>query len=238
LAETRFEWTLDGEDAGSTPWEFDSVTSPSSTFALDSTNPAHGTYAYRFTADASEGEAYGTYTWTNTDKDEYWVRCYMYIDPDMSMAAGYSANYFMQLRDGGTQVVRLGFRSTAVGAPSEWYCAYEFSGSSSNTGFALGTYLRVEVKFVVDDTNGGYVLYIDGVEAISDLDQDTTGKYIDTMNIGLYDNSRCAEDDYIDFDDIVGDTSQPGVYSDDAAGGVANRVAQRVLHNRMIGGMN
>jgi hypothetical protein len=218
MAETRFEWTLDGEDAGSTPWEFDSISSPSSTFALDSTNPNHGTYAYRFTSDASEGEAYGQYAWTNTDKNEYWVRTYLYIDPDMSLAAGYSANYFMGGFDGGTYLFRIGFRSGGAGPPTEWYCAYKYSGSSSNTNFATGTWLRVEVKFVTSGTVGGYALYVDGDLVISDLDQDTSGEYWDTMRLGLYDNNRQSDGDYIDFDDNVGDTSQPGVYSDDAGG--------------------
>ncbi len=216
MAETRFEWTLDGEDAGAgTPWEFDSISeSGGATFALDAAAANNGSNGYRFTASA--GNAFGVYAWTNTDKPEYWVRFYMYVNSAMTGAA-FSTTNICILKDGGSQLGRMGFSFSNLGAPNVLRAGWAF-GYTSGSSVPLDQWFRVEIKMVTDGAAGGLQVYLNGVSDIVDLDQDTSGSFWDNMNFGLADGSPASST--VDFDDIVGDVTQPGVNSDDAVGGI------------------
>ena len=230
MAETRFDWCLDGEEAGTTPWEFASITDAGSAdFSLSDAAEHNGTYGYRYTSGGNANPAYGVYTWTNTDKTEYWVRFYIYI------ASGYALNqqtfpaYLVKLLDGSTVVCEFGIRGNGQTTPNEWGfglpAALQY-GTANN--FSLDAWHLIEIKCLVDGENGGVACYIDGSLFKQDLDQ-AFSLYADTMHMGYYATSYIASGGTVDYDDIVGSETQPGAYSDDESGSAVPIILQQMM---------
>lgn len=210
MAETGFEWLIDGEDAGATPWEFDSISQfGSSTFELSSERVNHGSYAYKGYSDGSN-PAYGNYDWTNDDKVEYWVRFYIYLGLISTGHDTYSSfRIFQGSGDGGTDI-DFRIRTNDVGEFAYWYLDAPYY-QNSGTNFSLDAWHMVEIRHVSHASTGGVEIYIDGDSAISDLDQDTSGEFFNSLQIGV--RQAIGSGDLIYIDDLVGDTSQPGAYS-------------------------
>ncbi len=229
MAETRFEWALDGEDAGSDPWEFDSIVEVDDTFALDANNPNNGINGYReISTGIANDRAYGIKTWTNTDKTEYWVRFYVYIPSGQDLN---QATFMLEIAmffDGASEIGSFGVRGNGQVVPNEWVSNYRGFTSNSSTNFSLDTRHRIEIQHISDGAAGGLRFYVDGVSVHQNQDQADTD-FFDTLHLGVVNAPTYFEAaGYIDFDDIVGDVTQPGAYSDDAPGPppTGNPVAQ------------
>ena len=185
--------------------------------ALSAANPNNGTYSYRVTGD-NGSTAYGVKSWTNTDKNEYWVRFYVYVPAATTCDAAYGASGAVDFYDGAVYKGRFAFGVDAASTIYRW-AMYFGSYIYDDTNWSADAWHRIECKFVVDDTVGGMAVYVDGDLSMSDLDQDTTGMYIDTLRMGCTASKELGNGEFVEFDDIVGNTTQPGAYSDDAGGG-------------------
>lgn len=65
MAETADIFVIDGEDAGTTPWEWDSlVEEAGNTVTLSAANPAHGSYSYEIAFGGSNDRVYATVSFT------------------------------------------------------------------------------------------------------------------------------------------------------------------------------
>lgn len=214
MAETGFDWVLDAEEGGSTPWGFDSITQfGTSTIAPDATNPNNDTNSYRLSPDGSNPST-AAYSWTNTDKAEYWVRFYLYL-PNVNLDTSWTYATLFRLFDGATEIGNFGVLTNGTPIPYQWWAGPGSVQNVTTTNFSLGAWHLIEIRYVTSATVGGVELYVDGTSVISDLDQDTSGNYFDNFTVGTVSHATVWTNtgETVDFDDIVGAETQPGAYS-------------------------
>lgn len=210
--ETGGIFIIDGEDAGSTPWEFDSLTEDDScTIALDSDAKHEGTYGYKILFDGVGDTAQGEYAFA--EQTEMYVRFYIYIPSTFNLENTWDLEGTFHLLDGVSTLAQFGLSSMGATTPVRWAWAYEFSWSYDDTNFATDTWHYVEIRFLNDGASGGIEVWVDGDKIGTDLDQDTSADKPDNMQIGGLAGSISPNGDFFYIDDIKADTSYIGAYS-------------------------
>lgn len=212
MAETGGLFILDGEDAGTTPWEFSSlVVGGTATFALDADAKNNGTYGYTAHGDGTNA-CYGKKSFA--EQAEIYVRFYVYI-PSTSSFATWDYPILAELIDGtDTTVWAFGVHTTS--GPAEWFAKYdEASAQTSNTNFSVDAWHRVEIRFLSASSNGGIQVWIDGdaVAALSDFDNNSSALVPDNLWIGSVTAGKLGSGGEVFYDDIKADTSAIGEYS-------------------------
>jgi len=213
--ETGGLFILDGEDAGSTPWEWTSINnSGSATFALDGAAKNNGSYGYTFTPD-STNTAYGRKTFTAID--EIYVRFYIFIPTGFNVGTGAGeyvdvAMFNAVLSD----EIRFGIYTTSGGVPNSWRFWVNYTPQYSTTNFSLNSWHRIEIRYYKYASTGGGELWIDGTSVLSDYDQ-TISAQASSFYLGCeLATSAPGAGDVLYFDDIKADTSPVGAYSSPA----------------------
>ena len=224
---------IDGEDAGSTPWEFDSISEAGSmTLALDSNNPNNGTYAYRVTFDGSSEQAYGTVSFS-PNVDEIYLRFYLYV-PSTTTGGNWQNAYIVRMLDNSpfAALVQFYIRTGGDGAFYSWGWIIDQGGSStSTTNFSTDEWHYVEIHWVSDASVGGATIKVDGDTLVADEDQDTSANDLNNIRIGIDPNGSFTGGNghTLDFDDIkAADDDWVGAYS--AAGGGATLTMDAIAH--------
>ena len=209
---------LDGETADLSQWD-STVESGTNTFSTQAAAANNGSYGFRVLYAGSSGTAYGQIGFTPSDTE--WFRWYVYIPSTFNTNAQYIILLHAHLLDGGTHVAQVGFGSWDAGTvPDRWALRWQYSYQYSTTNFSTNAWHMVELKYVRHATTGGVELWVDGDQLLTDIDQDTSSYYPDTFRLGDVDGSRSPDNgDYFYIDDVLGDTSQIGAYSDVGSSG-------------------
>lgn len=224
-------YLIDGEDAGETPWEFDSITiAGDPTFALEAGAANHGSYGYRYTGTGDSGAddwAYGDVA--VDDGTEFWVRFYVRLSDG---CAGTGASRGTSILNVGAYLYFL-VKSQADSPYTlvTWRASLN-GGSSADfaTNFSLNTWHKVEIQLKESGAGeGGAKVWIDDDLGYDDMDQNWTG-VLSTTSVGNHGGGSAyglANGSYIDFDDIKANTSGPiGDYPEAGGASIVPLIAQ------------
>ena len=176
---------IDGEDAGSTPWEFDSLSEEGgNTIALDAAAKNNGDNGYKITFDGSGDFAYGIKG--HVAQTELYVRLYIYIPSSLQFNSSFDVQSVLEMRDS-VSVCKMGFRSGATQDPAQWSMSWRFTDTFSSTNFSMDTWHYIELRFLKDNvgTSGGAQMWVDGDLIATDLDQ-AADYDPDEMRIGAH----------------------------------------------------
>lgn len=236
MAESGGLLIIDGEDAGSTPWEFDSLTEAgSNTFALDGDAANNGSYGYKATLDGSNADAHGVVAFGSAQSDIY-VRTYVYISSGLSVGdGGYNYLSFLYISDSaggeGNTCAFFAVRNYGGNEVAHWYVGGNgASDVSTATNFSVGAWHYVELHYVEDASVGGIEAWVDGTQIVDDIDQDSSGRSASRIYAGAGPVGAGVIDDAADFiyiDDLKADTSYVGAYSASSANAVPILLNQR-----------
>ena len=220
MAETADIAVIDGEDAGTTPWEWDNLAEEGGcTFALDAGAANHGSYGYKFTGDGSNNYAYGYVTFAG--QTELYFRYYIYIPSTFNHSEGTDYAYVGYMQDGAAGKVIAGFQCTPNPAAwALWYSGGVFSTSATN--FSVDEWHRVEIRFYAGSGADGVVqCWIDGDLVFDHTGLNFAGVEIDKVLAGQMDTTLLPDNgDYFYLDDILFSTTGPiGAYAGGALPG-------------------
>lgn len=221
MAESTGIFLIDGESAGSTPWEFDSISeSGSNTFALSSAAANNGSYGYKLTWDGTNEGCYATKDQAFSTPNDFYLRFYIYIPSGQTIdSSGYLG--LMNLVDFTTYAVYSYIKADGTGTPERWrFVLQGITSYESNTNFTMDAWHYVEVHYVQSSTVGGIQVWVDGDSIIDDLTNDTSGAGWEIDSVQFGDNAGRSigtfdtNGDYIYLDDIKADSSAIGAYTD------------------------
>jgi hypothetical protein len=234
MAEATGVFLIDGEDAGSTPWEFAYLTQEgTNTIALAAAALNNGSYGYRVAFDGTNEGCYGTYSYTN--QTDLYFRFYVRINTGFNTPSdGLVA--LCSWYAGGSVAARVGILSDGGTTPNTWRLINDWAGSASQTsGFAIGSWVRIEVRLVVHASTGGWQVWVNGTFLEDHLTFNTAGYATNSIRIG---NDLAfavpGSGDSIDFDDLKCDTAYIGAYA--AAGGGGSYTLDAWLKDAFIAG--
>jgi len=225
---------IDGEDAGSTPWEFDSITNDGScTFAIDATAKNNGSYGYKASYDGTNRNCYGVVNLS--DPSTIYVRGYVYIPSAFEMGGTYETCVLFYLFDGTTDIIVLSAYCHGTTSMARWHKISEVSGvdeeTDSVTNFSTDAWHYLEIKFVAGTGSDGIVeCRCDGDTLFGGADTglSTSALAPEALYVGNYSErgQEPANGAYMYFDDIKASASDwVGAYSE-AGGGVSVPVMQ------------
>jgi hypothetical protein len=236
MAETGGLWIIDGEDAGSTPWEWSTITNGgSATFALDASAKQYGDYGYLFTSNGLD-DAYGRYNFTA--RDEIYVRFYLFIPTGFNIGTGAGEQMYIAMFNAvlGDEV-RFGINTKAGGVPFSYILWVNYvSNYSADDTVTLNAWNCIEIRYLKHATAGGAELWINGSKLISDLDQAIAAQASQFYLGCQYQTSAIGAGDNLSFDDVKADTAYVGAYA--AAGGGAPKFLSESLGLTGLGGLH
>ncbi len=220
---------IDGEDAGSTPWEFDSViVGGSNTFALDVAAKNNGTYGYKASFVGSPPDRNSRGIKTLSDPSTIYVRAYVFLSAGFAMGAAYENLQLLALVDGMTDIIVLGVYEHDGGELARWWKISEVGGvgeENDTTNFSLNAWHYLEIKFVAGTGSDGIVeCRVDGTVLFGGADTGLSSSALapDTLQVGAQADrgQEPVNGSFIYFDDIKAATDDwVGAYSD-AGGGI------------------
>lgn len=211
---SEFPFVIDGEDAGSTPWEWDSFIDAGSTvFALDASAANHGSYGYSVTWKADGAYAYGNYAFTAVS--EIYIRQYIKWSSDYEWTASGKTGDGIGVR-GGSELWRVLCYGAGT-VPDRWWFDGPHAGSGTSvTNFSLNAWHMIEIHIKIAASGGGWEIWIDEDQILDDMTHDTSG-YNEIDNIRTPGGGSGVQVDncttYID--DIEAATSYIGPYQEE-----------------------
>ena len=225
MAETADIAVLDGEDAGTTPWEFTSIVEEAGNgFDLDAAAALHGDYGYKVSFGGSNDAAYGKEPMVSVDP--CYIRCYFSFpvaDYPFSTEATLKKFRLFRAVDASSNVLfELWFRANQSAAQ-----IYQIGYGDNTTSYAITLPEAVDIPLgmshFVDvgykkglDDSGQVEFRLDGntfyTKAI------TTSKNSLELRIGsTYAEANPANGEYFYLDDLLVSTTGPiGGYSEAA----------------------
>lgn len=176
---------ITGESAGSTPFEFTSVTEDSgNTFAPSTDWAAAGSYSYEADFSGSGRNSYGWKAFTSANRTEIYLKFSLLIGSTFSMDAWSSVGIFSIAEDWFSQCVILMLYSNGSSTPA----GFELRGNGITAtdwtaGFATNTEMEIEIywKYGTGATTECWVK-IDGTERYNS----TTITSAITSNDGIF----------------------------------------------------
>jgi hypothetical protein len=220
MPETADIAVIDGEDAGSTPYEFDSlVEEGSNTFTLQAAAAAHGSYGYQLLYDGSNNECSGLRSFigqTNTYL-RFYVKFHSYALP---VDLNYS-NWNVLCKEG-NYVIYISFywdEPTSIMG----YRLYGKNGASYSLlvdkryNQIFEPEIRYRLEFHVKAANpGGYEFWIDDSAVFSDLTSYDVSSWIpNELVIGSVAGHNPEAGSSVYIDDVLLSTTGPiGEYSE------------------------
>ncbi len=221
MPETGGLFIIDGESAGSTPWEFSSIVEDgTNTFSLQAAAKNHGDNGYRALMDGSNQLAYGRLNIVG--QGEIYCRAYLYLSNNFDLGANYDVLGIFSLRIGGTTSISFGLRSEGATVASQWrITGTGVTGLNTNTNFSFLTWHYVELYFLQETGGGGNgvaKVWIDGDLVLDQSGISIGSGDISRIYVGSAGGATPNNGDFIYFDDIKADTSPVGAYP--AAGGI------------------
>lgn len=218
---------IDGEDAGTTPWEFSSVVDDGTcVFDLNDTAEQNGTYGYKALFDGASRNCYATLDLA--DPSTIYFRGYVKFSAGFAMGSTYENVNLFLLRDGTTDIIVFGAYCHDATELVRWWKISEVDGIAEETDateFSLNVWHRIEIKFVAGTGSDGIVeCKCDGTTLFgaADTGLSTSALAPDTLIVGGYEDrgQEPANGAYMYFDDIKAATGDwVGEYSEAGGGG-------------------
>lgn len=200
----------DGEDAGSTPWEWTTLyeNGTDNVFDLSSAKANNGTYSYRRHV-ATAGDHLLAATAAITDSSEVFFRFYVWI-PSYAQT-GWSIEGIAALCDGDiyTRPLTLFIENTGdSGDPDRWYWNYGGTTGNSATNFSVDAWHCIEMHYLGVEA-GKIEIWVDEDEILDTGELDLSANSIDVVGCGSMQSvSRGVTDFY--YDDIKAATEYIG----------------------------
>lgn len=226
-------WEADGESAGSTPWEFDSLQEDTgSAFTLEAAAAKNGSYGYKDLV-SNSGYCYGVKALA--DLTEFYAQISFKLT-DIAPLFDYDRLYLFWMLDAAVDLMWLNLAWHSSG----WGVEYRIYGQSLDYSVIdkAGDYIitdtnwhTIEIYYKYGDADNGIGKgWIDGDLAGSMTNVDCKiGTLVDTLYVGAYNASgNFGSGDYFYMDDILFSTTEIGPYNE-AAGGGAKKAAARSL---------
>jgi hypothetical protein len=204
---SSLEITIDGEDAGSTPWEFTALLEEAgNTFALDADAKSHGSYGYKASLGGINDQAMGYITFAN--QSELYVRAYFKVSAGFSFGTAWHQTRIISLYDDEwVGLVNFRIQADAGLVAYRWQITGEnLATGTDETTFSLNEWHCLELYWVKHASIGGAKVWVDGVEIYSDLDNNTSARDCDRLYAGSGGDLPDAGG-YVYFDDIKIDST-------------------------------
>jgi len=201
----EFPIEIDGEDAGGTPWEFDSLYQQGGcTLTLDALAACHGNFGYKFTGDGSNKQAYGIKAFTA--KAILHSRIYIKFPSTFTRQSASTVFFAYESLSGATYLSQVGFYCGATTHPESWALSTQFDGLQlPATNFSADAWHYIDIYFFAGSGADGVVRYlIDGDLAYEVTGMNYSAYAISLLRIGQRAfNSVPDAGDWIYIDDIV-----------------------------------
>jgi hypothetical protein len=234
---------IDGEDAGTTPWELDSLTEDAgNTFTLSAAAALHGSGGYKMDIAPGPGgpQCFGERTFTGTN--DIYERFYFYI-PSWNQTDGQNTRYAL-IRDGTTRLVTFYLYWHSASSTFGVYCIIQHGGGSAaiynniaGSDISLNTPYYIDVRYKGGDAaTGGGEIWLNGASKGSNFTLNTSAYQPDRAQLGTYYYSGVTcPTGTIYFDDLLLSTTGPiGAYS--GAEGAIFPHAQLIAYPKLIEG--
>jgi hypothetical protein len=221
MPETSNIAVIDGEDAGTTPWEFDAlVEEGSNTLALDASAKNNGVSGYKGTLNNNNDRCYGVKSLSGAD---VFLRSYVYFpssDYPYSQSETPRIGKWFSIRSS-TQELAAIWLSFGSGGITKYRFSYYYTEATSEElsgALSLGAWHYIELHYKVHALDGIAELLIDGEEIISIPELNTGGNIIASAWLGQYYGyypGDITNGEYFYLDDIVANTTGPiGPYAE------------------------
>lgn len=232
MAESGGILIIDAEDAGTTPYEFDSLFEDGScTLTVDAAAKNNGSYGYLMTFDGANNSIYGQVGFT--EQTTIYARAYFYFPSSLSAA---SADTWMPLVLYDDTValcyLRLYMATDGSMTRQRFYYLHD-SGQSyealDNGSVSSDAWHYIELRYTSGNGTGVAACRIDGVQV--------DGGHTDLINTGACDSIRVGqvsalvpdENDVAYFDDVKLATDDwVGAYSDAGGGSAVPVILQQM----------
>lgn len=137
---------ITGESAGSSPYEFNTVTADSGNSFAPSTDYAQaGSYSYKAALAGTNLSAYGIKTFSTASASAY-VKAYIYISSAWNYSTSGRYTSVLVLRTSSYAVLSLCvLRPAGQAAPTRWQVYDRANTTTTTTGFSLGAWHKVEM---------------------------------------------------------------------------------------------
>lgn len=207
---------FDGEYAGTTPWEFDSIIEDAGNgFDLSTDAALHFSYGYKVAFGGTNDRAYGYKDFS--DKDEIYVRYYFYYDtahyPFRTEVAADNL-YPLSLDDSDAVSTTCNLRFQAYNAGITFYRFY-WTDSTGNHNTTLNEAISLDTRHYIDihykngAGDGIAQVWLDGTSLYANTTLTST-EVIDRIRIGNYYGPNAPTNgEYFYIDDIVLNTTGP-----------------------------
>jgi hypothetical protein len=214
---------IDGEDAGSTPWEFDSLTEEGgNTFALDAGAAIHGSNGYKVTFAGSDTDCFAVKSFVA--QTNVYVR--YYINFAAWSAADFEIFQFAPIRDGTSNLIITRFTYRTATSKFNFSVYFQHNAAqpsvfNENGLIDINKEYCIEVQYKKGGIGtGGYSIWVNEILKGSDFTTyDTTNYDPDNVQIGCDALNIPDAGSIIYFDSIRVDTSYIGAYSVGVGGG-------------------
>lgn len=218
MAETADIAVIDGEDAGTTPWEFSSLFQQGgNTIALNAAAAIHESNGYRVTFDGTNSLCAGKKN--HLEQTNYHARYYFKLKSGFHLVHDGDDFTPISLMDGGVHILRPEFYYHSGSGKFGYILRLTHNGGTiavivknNDDIFTTNTKYYLELHYVSGALGtGGYQLWIDGVSEGSDFATYATSNYKpDEVRVGsVAADSAPAAGDYIDLDDLLLSTTGP-----------------------------
>ena len=224
---------IDGEDAGSTPWEFTSITEPgSNVFDLNAGAANNGSYGYRAYFEGAEPDRNCRGDFTLGNLTTIYLRGYVRLSSAFAMPGDYEQVQLFGIFDANVDIINFGAYQHTGGTLQRWFKKSEIAGvniETDATNFSLNTWHRVEIKFVAGIGSDGIVeIKVDGDTLFGGADTGLSSSALAADNLMVGSHADVGQEpistNYVDFDDIkAADDGWVGAYSDAGSGIVVLR---------------
>ncbi len=214
---------IDGEGAGSTPWEFDSlVENAGNSITLDVAAKNNGTYGYKFNFGGTVS-SYNNYGIKGiAEQSEIYSRTYVYIPTGTDVGTQYNTIGIMYFVNNGSTVCYIAMYGQNGSTADRWYIrGPDITETIVNTNFSTNTWHYIEMRFKRGTSGDGIIqVWVDGDLIFNNTSVTHTGglDYVDQVDLGAHETWGEPTAYYYQ-DDCKADNSPVGVYSD-AGGGI------------------
>ena len=217
MAETANIFVIDGEAAGTTPWEWTSLTEEgSNTFALDPNAKNNGVNGYKATLDGTNDLCYGEKSIAGTPSTIY-IRGYFYFpSSNYPYSQAGTARYFnlcaIRSATQDLALLRITAGSSGITKTIFYYRTDTTLNQALSGSISTGAWHYIELYYKIHASSGEASLWIDGSLETAKTGLNTSSNTITNYRAGiLYGQTPTDMDpnEYFYIDDVLANTTGP-----------------------------
>lgn len=212
MSETADIAVIDGEDAGSTPWEFASIfEGAGNSFTKDAGAAAHGDFGYKLLFGGANALTYGA---TAISRTEIYGRGYVYISSGYAFGTSYDLSRIFLLRDASDNLL-LSIAIKNAGSPGAaeiWRIdGVDVGYVNESDHFSTGEWHYIDFHWRAGSgSDGGAQVWIDGDSVLNKMDVDLSAYTATKFDVGpSYSCQKPINGDYLYIDDVLLSTTGP-----------------------------